>query len=391
MSCYNDNNKNCSCQFNVGCFGVDNASAIKINGADRTQLNWSEISVPEILSVPDPKPDIEDLDQVFVSGKIICAKLIETPFAYDVFDIAPTPLQITDALAALQLAATISITEITTLIGNILAVPGINIPALAPFIAAINTALAAVTAAFAALTAAITAATDAITSGVCLTATLLVSLLQAVVDAVNILVTAINALLAAVTALLDELTANFPALALLVQPIYDLLVIAVQTVITLTTQVIAALEAVIIQFAAGTQILVLKENAEGTLLTGRKIVIDGVLKQKVCYTALVETQSVHSFCNEMPFTAYIIPYANFVGLTYVTDVPAIVDPTTCTIELVNGFILPAGSTIQVNICEEFDVKLAIEDVYANALDPRTVFKNVTVFLQATPITNFCSL
>lgn len=44
-------------------------------------------------------------------------------------------------------------------------------------------------------------------------------------------------------------------------------------------------------------------NEEGTLLSGRKLIAEGVLRQKAVYTALVPTQSVHSIHNEVPFTA----------------------------------------------------------------------------------------
>ncbi|WP_455539206.1 hypothetical protein [Terrisporobacter sp.] len=36
------------------------------------------------------------------------------------------------------------------------------------------------------------------------------------------------------------------------------------------------------------------QNAEGTYLTGRKLIVGGILKQKIVYTAEVENQSMHS-------------------------------------------------------------------------------------------------
>jgi hypothetical protein len=32
--------------------------------------NWTEISVPELLFIPDQKPDIETLDKVYIKVKI---------------------------------------------------------------------------------------------------------------------------------------------------------------------------------------------------------------------------------------------------------------------------------------------------------------------------------
>ena len=62
------------CKFNLKSFGTYDPSRVIIDGSDRTQLNWSEISVPEVLPIPIQKPDIEQLDQVFVDAKLTCVK-----------------------------------------------------------------------------------------------------------------------------------------------------------------------------------------------------------------------------------------------------------------------------------------------------------------------------
>jgi hypothetical protein len=105
-------------------------------------------------------------------------------------------------------------------------------------------------------------------------------------------------------------------------------------------------------------------NAEGTFLTGRKLLVEGILKQKIVYTAEVATQSVHSAHFDVPFSAYIIVYPKFsntVGTRVVVD------------------------TALVDVDQEFCVQACIEDVYVEALDPRTIFKNVTLFLRAKPL------
>lgn len=100
------------------------------------------------------------------------------------------------------------------------------------------------------------------------------------------------------------------------------------------------------------------ENEEGTLLTGWKLVVEGVLKQKVVYTAWNEVQSVHSAHFEVPFSAFIV-------------LPDMIDPNTPT-------------TLESRFC----VVSCVEDVFVKALNPREIFKNVTLFLQATPADDF---
>ena len=124
-------------------------------------------------------------------------------------------------------------------------------------------------------------------------------------------------------------------------------------------------------------------NAEGTCLSGRKLIIEGTLKQKIVYTAEVDTQSVHSAHYEVPFMAFIIPYAKFEGLTYQKNIE-VYDPVTNGPIFINGYVYDPSVGIAVDLCEEFNIEKCIEDVYVYALDPRRIFKNVTVFLKAKP-------
>lgn len=95
------------------------------------------------------------------------------------------------------------------------------------------------------------------------------------------------------------------------------------------------------------------ENAEGTRLTGRKLIVEGIVNQKIVYTAEVDDQSVHSAHFEIPFSAFIIMPAN----------------------------TPENSEFKIDKC--------VEDVFVKALDNRTIFKNVTLFLRAIPYTPTC--
>ena len=85
MTCNNQNNTSnrCGCEFNLKTVGVANVANISIDGSNREALNWTEISVPEILAVPALKPDIESVDQVYANIQLNSTKLIETPFAYE--------------------------------------------------------------------------------------------------------------------------------------------------------------------------------------------------------------------------------------------------------------------------------------------------------------------
>lgn len=95
--------------------------------------------------------------------------------------------------------------------------------------------------------------------------------------------------------------------------------------------------------------------------TGVKVVVEGVLRQKVIYTALVPEQSVHSAHFEHPFCTFI-------------DIPLPV-PAGTTVE---DYLASLG--LSINDILDGDVEVIIEDVEINLLDPRTVDKCVILFL-----------
>ncbi|MGL5692797.1 MAG: DUF3794 domain-containing protein [Peptostreptococcaceae bacterium] len=212
MACKCNNRKTatCDCDFNVNVFGLCDATKVKFTNSTspnfKKDYNWTEISIPEILCIPPQKPDVEHVDQVFVSVDITCVKLIETP----------------------------------------------------KYLATVDNA----------------------------------GVLEYDLDA-------------------DGFPIPLP-------------------------------------------------NDEGTYLTGRKIIVDGILKQKVVYTGEVTSQSVHSAHFEIPFSAFIIAYPKFEDDEVVVS-DAIVD-----------------------LEEQFCVDVCVEDVFIKRLDPRTLFKNVTLFLKAKP-------
>ena len=85
---------------------------------------------------------------------------------------------------------------------------------------------------------------------------------------------------------------------------------------------------------------------EGQILTGYKLIVEGVVCQKVEYVADEPTQSVHAAHFNVPFSSFIILPADFVIGTPIT---------------VTGYI---------------------EDIFVELLGKRTIFKNVTVLLDA---------
>jgi len=98
-------------------------------------------------------------------------------------------------------------------------------------------------------------------------------------------------------------------------------------------------------------------SLEGKISTGRKIIIEGQLCQKVVYTANEPEQSVHSAHFYVPFSSYIV-------------VPS-------QITFSNG-----TTTDSINI--NFQINACIEDVSVKMVDVRTILKQVTLLLYAVP-------
>lgn len=91
-----------------------------------------------------------------------------------------------------------------------------------------------------------------------------------------------------------------------------------------------------------------KENIEGTRLTGKKLVLEGVLMQEVVYTAARPDQPVFTVHFDAQFSAFIVLASNAA-------------------------------------LKDFCVEACIEDVFAIPFNPREIFKNVTLFLQTKQV------
>lgn len=85
---------------------------------------------------------------------------------------------------------------------------------------------------------------------------------------------------------------------------------------------------------------------EGQILTGRKLIVEGELVQKIEYVADEPAQSVHAAHFTVPFSTYIVLDSSYTDGDIVTVVPY------------------------------------IEDIYVQQIDKRKLFKNVALFLHA---------
>lgn len=111
---------------------------------------------------------------------------------------------------------------------------------------------------------------------------------------------------------------------------------------------------------------VAQPNLEGRLLSGRKLIVEGQLCQKVVYTALEATQPLHSAHFYVPFSAFIVV------------------PEEITFTGPNG-----EAIVEDSFDVRFDVNACVEDVAASVLDQRSILKQVTLMLYAVPTRAAC--
>lgn len=95
-------------------------------------------------------------------------------------------------------------------------------------------------------------------------------------------------------------------------------------------------------------------NAEGTCLTGYKLVIEGILNETVIYTARVREQTVHAAHFSTPFSTFIV-----MNKELIEELKTAGDPL---------------AYLDIDVC--------IENVLVKRLGPRMIFKTVTLFLRA---------
>lgn len=94
-------------------------------------------------------------------------------------------------------------------------------------------------------------------------------------------------------------------------------------------------------------------SIEGQHLSGKKIVVELKIKQKILYVANVKEQPVHGFENEFYQSAYVV-------------IPKYIEGTDVEVLLKNNLLQPV---------------LKVEDVYFKQIDNRKIFKNITLLLE----------
>lgn len=389
------NKKACECDFNIKTLGICDVSKLNMNGCKKENLNWTEISVPEILPIPRLKPDIENIDQVYANATITSVKLIETPFAYKSYnlyislDILNTIETILDAFLATDIQITINtlIDGINDLILTIKdAIP--LIPGLGEII---NPLLAELQRLLDLLQPSVNYLLLDINS---LLNTIQTDIARIVCESLNSIICRADDLIRLLNSIQNVINNILEAIDTLEGPLVEILITTLQTIInniiTPSFEILIGENGILIILVESlsrvpidcenTSAFAILQNAEGTCLNGRKLIVNGLLKQKIIYTALVDEQSVHSAHYEVPFLAYIIPYAKFECLTYEEGI--VISPPGKPIVTINGYRYNPKLGIEVDLCEEFIVNSCIEDIYVNDLDKRTIFKNITLFLQA---------
>ncbi|MBM7625126.1 DUF3794 domain-containing protein [Sporohalobacter salinus] len=93
-------------------------------------------------------------------------------------------------------------------------------------------------------------------------------------------------------------------------------------------------------------------NLAGDKLTGKKLIVEGLLRQKIFYVADLPEQPIHAFHFKLPFSTFVIIDGN----------------------------IPKST--------KFKVIPYIEDIFVKMNTKREIFKNTTLFLYAFP--NECS-
>ncbi|MCC0660306.1 hypothetical protein KGF45_08435 [Clostridioides sp. ZZV14-6154] len=389
------NKKTCECDFNIKTLGICDVSKLNMNGCKKENLNWTEISIPEILPIPRLKPDIENIDQVYASATITSVKLIETPFAYKSYNLYIS-LDILNRIEIIldEFLETNIQTTINTLIG------GINdlistIKDAIPLIPGLGEIINPLLAKLQRLLDLVQPSVNSLLFDIDdLLNTIQTDIARIVCESLNSIICRADDLIRLLKSIQIVINDIFETVSTLEGPLIEILITTLQTIInniiTPSFDILIGENGVLIVLVESlsripidcenTSAFTILQNAEGTCLNGRKLIVNGLLKQKIVYTALVDEQSVHSAHYEVPFLAYIIPYAKFECLTYEEGI--VISPPGKPIVTINGYRYNPKLDIEVDLCEEFIVDSCIEDIYVNDLDKRTIFKNITLFLKA---------
>lgn len=129
-------------------------------------------------------------------------------------------------------------------------------------------------------------------------------------------------------------------------------------------------------------------NAEGSCLSGRKLIVSGTINQKITYTSDLPSSTMHYANFKYPFTTYIIVYPNFKNVPNILRDVVVIDPIDSTKTLtVKGYVYSNRSQVEIDLCEEFCVNAYVEYTFMELLDRENIYNSIDIFFSAMPTSN----
>lgn len=341
-----------SCECNKLCNKVCNSSGtfVEISGlCDPTQFdlttynNWTQISIPTVFDIPSQKPDIEELNAESISVQIIRKKVIDTP-------ISGTENLEGKILTGKKLAVDGLICKAITYTADFPEQPIHSAHASVPFSAYIVLPTD-------------TLLTDNFDVKTCIEDVFITEICKRqVFQNITLFLQAVPAPAVECNEDCSDLdvvsikgiTDGTDLLAITTGDKWTQMIISENLVVPHQKPDIEQINQLVSQIEIISQRVIKTpgptgNNWEDTKLTNRKLIIEGVLRQKIAYTAEVEdaSQPLHGVHFDVPFSAFIV-----------------VDEDT-----------PTNA--------RYKIESYIEDIFICAVNKRTVFKNTIVFIKAT--------
>lgn len=382
FNCKKINKEFSNCDFNIKKTGASDVCLFNIDGNNKNTLNWTEISIPEILSIPNEKPNIESIDQIFVTAQIKDIKLIETPISYKTYKL----YHLSNDLLKLIKDALYKINnkkgymcelfvDIDDLSDSIIDdIEDLNLKHL---VSTIVNLLDNIIDKFEKIQKAL----SCLENRLCLSslpAHIICKELENIKKELKCLLNLISSLPENIDNIIREITNSKD----------NLLYCNTNSTKNLIDNIVCLIKKILKTLnvdCTPSNAFEILCNLEGTCLTGRKLIIKGYLEQKIVYTAEVLDQSVHSAHFKVPFTSFIVPYAKFENAKFQRDT-VIYDPDTNKPRIIQGYLYKNLDEVSIDLCEDFFIEKCIEDIFIYKLDKRNIFKNITLFLKAKPIT-----
>lgn len=91
------------------------------------------------------------------------------------------------------------------------------------------------------------------------------------------------------------------------------------------------------------------KSLEGTILTGKKVIVEGTIDQRVQYIACEDVQSIHVVHFTTPFLTYVVLPENYTGCTEIV-VSGFVEDVTAEVEGCRQIYLNDTLLISTEVC-----------------------------------------